>query len=104
MSVTAITGSSGSGASPSVITHHPTRHANLKAYKPFTHQHVPEIEQILDSLAGGKSMKLSLIPISGPFARGIHATVQATLRTPCDSAQVLAALREFYAGAPFVRL
>jgi N-acetyl-gamma-glutamyl-phosphate reductase len=30
--------------------------------------------------------------------------VQASLRTPCDSAQLLAALREFYAGAPFVRI
>jgi N-acetyl-gamma-glutamylphosphate reductase len=44
------------------------------------------------------------VPHSGPFARGIHATVQATLRVPSDSAQILAGLREFYAGAPFVRV
>jgi N-acetyl-gamma-glutamyl-phosphate reductase len=104
VSVTAITGSSGSGASPSVITHHPTRHANLKAYKPFAHQHVPEIEQILDSLAGGKSMKLSLIPISGPFARGIYAACQVDLPKGWTAEKVRALYRSAYHGSSFVRL
>jgi N-acetyl-gamma-glutamyl-phosphate reductase len=31
-------------------------------------------------------------------------TVQAVLRRPADTAAVLATLREFYAGAPFVRV
>ena len=60
-------------------THHPTRHSNLKAYKPFTHQHIPEVEQILERLAGKKALKLSLVPISGPFARGIYAVCQVDL-------------------------
>ena len=104
VSVTAITGSSGSGASPSVMTHHPTRHANLKAYKPFTHQHVPEIEQILASLAGGKSMKLSLIPISGPFARGIYAACQVDLPKGWTADKVRALYASAYKGSSFVRL
>ena len=33
----------------------------------------------------------------GPFARGIHVTVQAQLKSPVDTPKVLAALREFYA-------
>jgi N-acetyl-gamma-glutamyl-phosphate reductase len=95
VSVTAVTGSSGSGASPSAIAHHPTRHANLRAYKPFTHQHVPEVEQILDRLAGRRSMKLSLIPISGPFARGIYAVCQVDLPKGWTAA---------YKGSSFIRL
>ncbi len=79
VAVTAVTGSSGSGASPSLITHHPTRHANMKAYKPFRHQHVPEVEMILEQLAGRKALKLSLVPVSGPFTRGIYAVCQAEL-------------------------
>ncbi len=104
VSVTAVTGSSGSGASPSVITHHPTRHANLRAYKPFVHQHVPEVEQILDHLAGQKSMKLSLIPISGPFARGIYAVCQVDLPKGWSAEKVRALYDSAYKGSSFVRL
>ncbi len=104
VSVTAVTGSSGSGASPSVITHHPTRHANLRAYKPFTHQHVPEVEQILDRLAGRKSMKLSLIPISGPFTRGIYAVCQVDLPKGWTAEKVRALYDSAYKGSSFVRL
>ncbi|MBA3441515.1 MAG: N-acetyl-gamma-glutamyl-phosphate reductase, partial [Pyrinomonadaceae bacterium] len=45
--VDAKTGSSGSGAKPAANTHHPQRMNSFYAYKPFAHQHVPEIEQHL---------------------------------------------------------
>src|SRR6185369_8793298 len=48
--VDAKTGSSGSGAKPAGNTHHPQRMNSFYAYKPFTHQHVPEIEQELKTL------------------------------------------------------
>ena len=41
------TGSSGSGAVPGDGTHHPRRASAFLAYKPFRHQHVPEILQCL---------------------------------------------------------
>jgi N-acetyl-gamma-glutamyl-phosphate reductase len=105
VSVTAVTGSSGSGASPSVITHHPTRHSNLRAYKPFVHQHVPEVEQILDRLSGGeKKLKLSLIPISGPFTRGIYAVCQVDLPKGWTAARVQSLYKDAYKGSSFVRL
>jgi N-acetyl-gamma-glutamyl-phosphate reductase len=104
VSVTAVTGSSGSGASPSAITHHPTRHSNLRAYKPFTHQHVPEVEQILDRLAGRKNLKLSLIPISGPFTRGIYAVCQLDLPKGWTAASVHELYKAAYKGSSFVRL
>lgn len=46
----------------------------------------------------------SFVPHSGPFARGIHVTVQATLKKPMDAAALRAALGDFYRGAPFVRV
>lgn len=104
VSVTAVTGSSGSGASPSLITHHPTRHANLRAYKPFRHQHVPEIEMILEDLAGRKALNLSMIPVSGPFARGIYAICQAALPKGWSEEKVFSLYRSTYAGSAFVRL
>src|SRR5712691_2198875 len=48
--VDAKTGSSGSGAKAAANTHHPQRMNSFYAYKPFTHQHVPEIEQELDKI------------------------------------------------------
>lgn len=104
VSVTAITGSSGSGASPSLITHHPTRHANMKAYKPFTHQHIPEVEQILEKLSGRKTLKLSLIPVSGPFARGIYAVCQVDAPKGWTSETARELYRDIYAGSQFVRV
>ena len=44
------------------------------------------------------------MPHSGPFARGIHVTLQASLKRPATTAEVIGLLREFYAGCPFVRV
>ncbi len=63
-----ITGSTGSGATPSDTTHHPIRAENLRAYKVLSHQHVPEVEQAI----GG--IELDFVPMSGPFRRGILVT------------------------------
>ena len=52
----------------------------------------------------GVDEDLAFVPHSGPFARGIHVTVQASLRTPLSTAQILAAFRDYYAQSPFVRV
>ena len=54
--------------------------------------------------ATGVEAQFAFVPQSGPFARGIHATVQATLRSALDTAGVVQALRQFYVGHPFVRV
>jgi N-acetyl-gamma-glutamyl-phosphate/LysW-gamma-L-alpha-aminoadipyl-6-phosphate reductase len=72
--VTGITGSSGSGNKPSSTTHHPERFANVRAYKPLGHQHVLEVEAFLRTLTR-QDFSLQFVPQSGPFARGIFATI-----------------------------
>jgi len=74
--VTGITGSTGAGRSPQSGTHHPERHSNLYAYKPLAHRHAPEIAALIESATGSRA-RVHFVPHSGPFARGIHATVQA---------------------------
>jgi N-acetyl-gamma-glutamyl-phosphate reductase len=71
--VVAITGSSGSGASPSPTTHHPVRAHNLRTYRPLEHQHTPEIVETLHA-AGASSLSLRFVPVSAPLVRGIFAT------------------------------
>jgi N-acetyl-gamma-glutamyl-phosphate reductase common form len=101
--VSGVTGSTGSGRKPVDGTHHPTRHSDLYSYNALVHRHIPEITACA-AAASGVTADIAFVPHSGPFARGIHVTVQATLAQPADTANVLAKLREFYAHSPFVRV
>ena len=102
--ITAVTGSSGSGVIPGAGTHHPTREGTLRAYKPLQHQHVPEVEALLDALAGKSSLRLSLVPVSGPLVRGIYAVCQVDIPEGMTEAELRDRYERAYAGAPFVRL
>lgn len=71
--VDAKTGSSGSGAKAAANTHHPQRANSFYAYKPFQHQHVPEIEQHLKTIRDF-SHELVFMTHSLPVSRGIFAS------------------------------
>ncbi len=101
--VTGITGSTGAGRKPVEGTHHPLRQSDLYSYNALTHRHAPEVGACARA-ATGVEAEFAFVPHSGPFARGIHVTVQAPLKTAADTSRVLGALREFYAGSPFVRV
>lgn len=101
--VSAVTGSTGAGRGPVAGTHHPQRHSDLYAYGALTHRHGVEIASLARA-ATGREASVAFVPHSGPFARGIHATVQASLAKPLDTAAAVASLRGFYAGRPFVRV
>ena len=100
--VTAITGSSGSGAAPSAGTHHPVRSVTLRAYKPLVHQHTPEICQALGD-AGAKDVQLRFIPISAPLTRGIFVTAFLEVDASVTQEQLVALYDETFKDAPFVR-
>jgi N-acetyl-gamma-glutamyl-phosphate reductase common form len=101
--ITGITGSTGSGRRPSDATHHPLRHSDLYSYGALSHRHVPEIAACA-RLATGIDAEFNFVPHSGPFARGIHVTVQASLKKPIASVQALEALAAYYRNCPFVRV
>ncbi len=96
--VTALTGASGSGATPSAATHYPDRDGNVRPYKVLAHQHVPEVNQ-----AVGPHVDIQFVPASGPWTRGIWGTiqVQGLDRSPEESA---GRFETAYGDAPFVRL
>ena len=54
--------------------------------------------------ATGKDIRLHFVPHSGPFARGIHATVLAPKAAGVSTADAHEALDEFYRGSAFVRV
>ena len=99
--VSAVTGSTGSGRTPRDTTHHPVRQSNLFAYRPLNHRHAPEVRE-LTAAATGRDVRLHFVPHSGPFARGIHATVFAARARPGGSDAIAAELADFYADSSFV--
>jgi N-acetyl-gamma-glutamyl-phosphate reductase common form len=101
--VSGVTGSTGSGRKPIEGTHHPLRHGDLYSYSALAHRHLPEVSACARA-ATGVEAQFAFVPHSGPFARGIHVTLQASLRQPLDTQQLLATLAAFYAQAPFVRV
>jgi N-acetyl-gamma-glutamyl-phosphate reductase len=101
--VAGVTGSTGSGKSPQAGTHHPERNSNYYAYKPLAHRHSPEIAA-LTAAASGRDTRVHFVPHSGPFARGIHVTVQAKARSTVSEAELRQVFRDAYADAPFVEI
>jgi N-acetyl-gamma-glutamyl-phosphate reductase len=101
--VDAKTGSSGSGAKAAANTHHPQRSTSFYAYKPFTHQHVPEIEQELKSI-GEWSNELIFMTHSLPVARGIFASIYCELKKELSAAEPRAMFADFYRDSFFIRL
>ena len=101
--VSAVTGSTGAGRAPRATTHHPTRHANMFAYRPLAHRHAPEVEGILRALTG-RGVQMHFVPGSGPFARGIYMVMQARLLDGVDAGRVRDAYAHHYGKAPFVHV
>jgi N-acetyl-gamma-glutamyl-phosphate reductase len=73
--VNAITGSTGAGVKPSSTSHFSWRNDNISIYKPFTHQHLAEVNQSLLQLQNSYNNQLNFIPVRGNFSRGIFATI-----------------------------
>ena len=93
--VDAKTGSSGSGAKPAANTHHPQRVNSFYAYKPFTHQHVPEIEQHLREV-GTFTQELTFMTHSLPVSRGIFASCYVDLTKGLSSEELKETFLSFY--------
>jgi len=101
--VDAKTGSSGSGAKPAANTHHPQRSNSFYAYKPFTHQHVPEIEQELRRV-GEWTNELVFMTHSLPVSRGIFASIYCEMKNEMTAVAARDLFADFYSDSFFVRL
>jgi N-acetyl-gamma-glutamyl-phosphate reductase common form len=101
--VDAKTGSSGSGAKAAANTHHPQRMNSFYAYKPFEHQHVPEIEQHLKQISDFSS-EFVFMTHSLPVSRGIFASCYVETTNLLTNEDLKNLYRDFYKDSFFVRL
>ena len=97
----AITGSTGAGRGLSETSHFSYRDNNISIYKPFTHQHLPEIRHSLVT-AGNAAPVLHFIPVRGSFSRGIFASLYTTVSQPLE--EVVKQYKNFYHTHPFVQV
>ncbi|MFA6087824.1 N-acetyl-gamma-glutamyl-phosphate reductase [Mucilaginibacter sp.] len=100
--VTATTGSTGAGQSPSATTHFTWRNDNLSVYKAFNHQHLNEIGQSLKQLQAGFDKEINFVPYRGGFTRGIIASIYT--ESDLTEAEALKLYQEYYAGHPFTHV
>lgn len=100
--VNAITGSTGAGVKPSSTTHFSWRTDNISIYKPFVHQHLPEIKQSVRHLQSSFDSDITFIPYRGDFARGIYAT--AVVKNAVDIDELYRIYREYYEADSFVHV
>ena len=118
VSVNAITGSTGAGQKPAATTHFSWRSDNFSVYKLFTHQHLHEIcetlntlrptnaPEVVDTLNEGfniasDKVTIDFIPYRGDFARGIFCTEVITLDKAADADEIVSFYKEFYKDAAF---
>ena len=73
--VHAIIGSTGAGRKSSTMTHFSWRNDNVSIYKPFTHQHLPEIRESLEQLQSSFKAPIHFVPYRGNFTRGVFCTI-----------------------------
>lgn len=97
--VNAVTGATGAGTSLSATTHYTWRDNNFSYYKPFTHQHLGEINQSVNQLQNDFSSEINFMPNRGNFSRGIFATMYTDFEGAVTDAKSM--YNAFYNDAKF---
>ena len=97
--VNAVTGATGAGTSLSATTHFTWRDNNFSYYKPFTHQHLGEINQSVKSLQTNFDSDIVFMPNRGDFSRGIFATAYTNFEGTLEEAKTI--YKTFYKDAKY---
>ncbi len=103
ITISSLSGVSGTGRSSSVELSFTEVNESVKAYKVGTHQHTPEIETVLHDVGGHKAT-VTFVPHLIPITRGIYSSIYAVPKRNISSEQIEAAFTKHYADAPFVRM
>ena len=101
--INSLSGVSGAGRSASVEMSFVEVNENTRAYKIGKHQHIPEMQSILEQMTG-RSVGLSFVPHLVPLTRGIYTTIHADMTNGCTEEAVFDAFSESYDDAMFIRV
>jgi len=93
--IDSITGMSGAGRALKHASLFCSVDEDVSAYALLDHRHTPEIEQVVGA-------QVLFTPHIAPMNRGILATCAARPTSTATSAELIEAVRDFYAGEPFI--
>ncbi|MDP4089746.1 MAG: N-acetyl-gamma-glutamyl-phosphate reductase [Bacillota bacterium] len=100
--IDAKSGVSGAGRNASVQNLFCEVNESVKAYGIGSHRHTPEIEQMLNSIAG-EEFNISFTPHLIPMNRGILATCYAGVKKPVTQQDIDSLFKDFYCDSSFVK-
>jgi N-acetyl-gamma-glutamyl-phosphate reductase len=101
--IDAKSGVSGAGRGLSLSSHYAEINENIRAYKLGAHQHIPEIEQILET-ESGSPITVTFTTHLVPMTRGIMCSIYVNLNKDVSTAEVTELYNKFYQDRPFVRI
>jgi N-acetyl-gamma-glutamyl-phosphate reductase len=96
-------GVSGAGKSSGEANLYPQRHENVNTYREGKHQHLVEVENVIND--GAKTnRKILFVPQVLPLNRGILITSYLDIEPGHDTASVIGLYRDYYKKCPFVTI
>ena len=100
--VHAIIGSTGTGHKASSQTTFSWRDNNVSIYKPFVHQHLPEIRESVEQLQSSFNKDIHFVPYRGNFTRGIFCTIMVKNKVAIEELTQL--YTDYYAKDSFTHI
>jgi N-acetyl-gamma-glutamyl-phosphate reductase len=98
------TGVSGAGINPGKANSYPQRYENSNTYREGKHQHLVEVENLINSLGSEPPHKIFFVPQIIPMNRGILMTIYADSAGSIDSENLSDIYREYYKDSPFINI
>jgi LysW-gamma-L-alpha-aminoadipyl-6-phosphate/LysW-L-glutamyl-5-phosphate reductase len=99
--VEAKVGSSASGNTPSLASHHPERQGAVRSFEPTGHRHTAEIIQ---ELSGAVPLTVHFSATAIEMVRGVLVTAHVFLEQPLTDKDVWGIYRQAYKDEPFLRI
>lgn len=97
------TGVSGAGINPGRANSYPLRYENTNTYREGKHQHLVEVENMLNSVSeNSANKKILFVPQIVPMNRGILVTSYADIKSGTTTEMLHELYRDYYKNSPFV--
>lgn len=99
---TVLTGATSEGAERRPTTHYAWRNDNAVVYRPFRHTQEPEILQTLRALQQSFNSRFHMVPMRGPFSRGIMAVTY--LDCPLELTEIIKIYQDYFDDHNFTHI
>ncbi len=96
---TVLTGATSEGAERRPTTHYAWRNDNAVVYRPFRHSQEAEILQTIRALQQSFSSRFHMMPMRGPFSRGIMAVTY--LDCPLELPEIIKIYQDYFSDHNF---